>query len=196
MREIPRPTDRRQIADRPELAAPFQAEMLSVWLTRQFTVDIVEHLAAAKGGASAVRLSPEIKSRLGVGNSTGLGMAPFLVRHPVLLNNWMAAREEALARVRALDGATPDQVQTLRRAFEAACENAALWRSEHPIQIRKLADLRADLERIGARLAPFPGEEVRPWDRLWRWGEDALTLEGQETLFALPTRALSLSSRT
>ncbi|KUJ85185.1 hypothetical protein AVO45_16900 [Ruegeria marisrubri] len=177
--------DRRQIADRPELAAPFQAEMLSVWLTRQFTVDIVEHLAAAKGGASAVRLSPQIKGRLGVGNSTGLGMAPFLVRHPVLLNNWMAAREEALARVRALGAASPEQVEALHRAYEAACENAALWRSEHPIQVRKLADLRADLERIGDRLTTFPGDEARPWDGLWRWGEDALTLEGQEMLFAL-----------
>ncbi|MCB2131666.1 MAG: hypothetical protein KDD96_04385, partial [Rhodobacteraceae bacterium] len=29
------------IAGRPELSVPFQAEMLSVWLTRQFTVDIV-----------------------------------------------------------------------------------------------------------------------------------------------------------
>ena len=35
--------DRSKIADRPELSGPFQAEMLSVWLTRQFTVDIVEY---------------------------------------------------------------------------------------------------------------------------------------------------------
>ncbi|MEY5038697.1 MAG: hypothetical protein RL472_1803, partial [Pseudomonadota bacterium] len=32
--------DRDEIAGRPELLAPFQAEMLSVWLTRAFTVDL------------------------------------------------------------------------------------------------------------------------------------------------------------
>lgn len=177
--------DRRDIADRPELAAPFQAEMLSVWLTRQFVTDIVEHLAAAKGGAGAARLSPGIGRSLGVGNSTGLGMAPFLVRHPILLNNWMAAREEALVRVRALTGATPAAVAHLKSAFAAARDNAASWQSDHPIQIAKLADLRADLARIGDRLRGFPGQETRPWDALWRWGEDALTAEGQETLLAL-----------
>ncbi|TMV05637.1 hypothetical protein FGK63_16470 [Ruegeria sediminis] len=176
--------DRDRIADRPEMAAPFQAEMLSVWLTREFTVDIVEHLATAKGGAKAVRLDPEIKRGLGVGNSTGLGMAPFLVRHPVLLNNWMAAREEALARVRALPSATPSQTAALRDALDAARDNAKLWRSDHPIQVTKLADLRRDLDRITARLQSWPGGEDHPWDALWRWG-DALSLEGQEALISL-----------
>mgnify|MGYP007000370832 len=73
----------------------------SVWLTRAFTVDLVEHLAAELGGAQAVKLDPALRSLLGVGNSTGLGMAPFLVRHPVLIHHWFAAREEALARVRS-----------------------------------------------------------------------------------------------
>jgi hypothetical protein len=176
--------DRELIAGRPELIAPFQAEMLSVWLTREFTVDIVEHLAAARGGAKAVRLDAEIKRGLGVGNSTGLGMAPFLVRHPMLLNNWMAAREEALARVRALTSASAQDVSGLRAALEAARENAELWRSEHPVQVAKLADLRRDLGRIAARLDGWPGAAPRPWDALWRWGE-ALSLEGQEALLSL-----------
>lgn len=177
--------DRRDIVDRPELAVPFQVEMLSVWLTRQFTVDMVEHLAAEKGGATAVRLSREIKHALGVGNSTGLGMAPFLVRHPTLLNNWTAARETALARVRGIAGAAPEAIAGLRAAYADACRNAAAWRSAHPIQVAKLADLRADLDRIGKRLEDFPGDAARPWDALWRWGEAELSLEGQEQLFAL-----------
>ncbi|MCV2863755.1 hypothetical protein [Defluviimonas sp. WL0075] len=177
--------DRRDIAERPELQGPFQAEMLSVWLTRQFTVDIVEHLAAAKGGDQAARLAPEIKRRLGVGNSTGLGMAPFLVRHPLLLNNWMAMREAALARVRALTGVGAQAIERLRHAYAQACENAESWHSDHPIQIAKLRDLRDDLARIGARLQSFPGDAAHPWDALWRWGEETLTLEGQEMLFAL-----------
>jgi hypothetical protein len=177
--------DRRDIAARPELAGPFQAEMLSVWLIRQFTVDIVEHLAAAKGGAAAVRLAPAIKHSLGVGNSTGLGVAPFLVRHPKLLHNWMTAREEALARVRAVGGATRRAVAALRATHAEACRNADDWRSEDPVQAARLAALRADLHRIGTRLEAFPGDDARPWDALWLWGERELSLEGQEQLFAL-----------
>ncbi|RYG91429.1 hypothetical protein EU803_10075 [Loktanella sp. IMCC34160] len=177
--------DRREIAGREELAAPFQAEMLSVWLTRQFTVDIVEHLAAAKGGAAAVRLDVGLKRGLGVGNSTGLGMAPFLVRHPILLNNWMMTREEALARVRSLTTATEAQVAALKEAAQAAIVNAADWRSEHPIQVSKLADLRGDLERIAAKLDDFPSSDTYPWNALWIWGEETLSEEGQEALLAL-----------
>ena len=87
--------DRGRFADRPGLDGPFAAEMLAVWLIRGFTLDLAEH----RGGAA---LDPALKRGLGVGNSTGLGMAPFLVNHPALIHRWMEARETALARVRAV----------------------------------------------------------------------------------------------
>lgn len=178
--------DRARIADRPELRAPFQAEMLSVWLIRQFSVDIVEHLAALRGGARAARLDPGIRRMLGVGNSTGLGMAPFLVRHPVLLNNWMMAREEALARVRAQPARRGDALAGFRAALAAARDNAARWQSGHPLQQDRLADLRRDLAAIEDHLAVWAAQDRdHPWDALWRWGEGALSLEGQEALLAL-----------
>ncbi|GAN80997.1 hypothetical protein [Acidocella aminolytica] len=177
--------DRSVIADREELRGPFQAEMLSVWLIRSFCADLVEHLAAAKGGAKAVRLDRAIRRTLGVGNSTGLGMAPFLVRHPVLLNNWMLAREEALARVRAQTNAKEECVRGLHDALAEAQRNVTLWRSEHPIQISRLSDLRADLTQIAEKLNSWPQRGANPWDDLWRWGESSLTLEGQEALLAL-----------
>jgi hypothetical protein len=176
--------DRAVIADRPELSGPFRAEMLSVWLTRAFTVDLVEHIAAAKGGASAVRLDRGLRNRLGVGNSTGLGMAPFLIRHPILLNNWIFAREEAFARVRAQSSATTEAVGGLHQALAQAQDNAATWHSDHPIQVAKLADLRHDLAVIASEIAQFPTGE-RPWNRLWLWAEATLSLEGQEALLAL-----------
>ena len=60
-------------------------------------VENVEHIAAARAPYRAVALAPAIKHHLGIGNSTGLGMAPFLVSHPRLLNNWVHARETARA---------------------------------------------------------------------------------------------------
>lgn len=178
--------DREEIADRPEMKAPFQAEMLSVWLTRAFTVDIAEHLAKVRGGTAAVRLDPALRRRLGVGNSTGLGLAPFLVRHPALLNAWITARETALARVRALPCVTPDAAAGLSDALAAAQRNAALWHSEHPAQVAKLADLHADLVRLASYLAGgWDQQAPQPWNDLWLWGEAQLTEEGQECLLAL-----------
>jgi hypothetical protein len=84
--------DRAVISRRAEFAGPFRAEMLTVYLIRTFTADLAEHMAALRGGAVAVTLHPVLRRRLGIGNATGLGMAPFLVRHPALIDRWIAAR--------------------------------------------------------------------------------------------------------
>ncbi len=178
--------EREDICGRPELKAPFQAEMLSVWLTRAFTVDIAEHLARVRGGAAATRLRPDLRRRLGVGNSTGLGMAPFLVRHPALLNAWMTVRETALARVRAVHHATPTEIAAFRYALAAAQQNAGIWHSEHTAQVAKLYALRADLGRLAAHIdAGWRQFASEPWNDLWLWGEAQLSEEGQECLLAM-----------
>jgi len=177
--------DRLTIAGRPELSGPFQAELLSVWLIRAFSIDLVEHVAAVRGGPRAVAIEPELRRRIGVGNSTGLGMAPFLVNHPALLNNWMMAREEALARVRSLPRAEPAAIEVFRRCFEAARVNAAQWHSEHPLQVEKLRALNQDLESISVYIERESLADDNPWDRIYRWAEAELTLEGQEQLVSL-----------
>lgn len=176
--------DRDRIKDRAEFAPPFQAEMLTVWLIRQFTVDIVEHLARVRGGEQAVRLNPRIKGRLGVGNSTGLGMAPFIVRHPVLLHQWMHTRETALARVRAQPKAPPDAISGFEAAVRDTVRNLESWTSEHPIQVKKLACLKDFLDRLETKLRFMDWSAADPWDRLYRWAERD-DVEGQELLVSL-----------
>ncbi|UWQ63519.1 hypothetical protein K3723_04310 [Leisingera caerulea] len=177
--------DREAIADRPELNAPFQAEMLSVYLTRVFVRDLVEHMARAKGGENAVPLAPETARRLGIGNSTGLGMAPYIVNHPVLFNNWIMAREEAIARVRSVQTASSDETACFRRILRRSELSAARWHSEHPVQIEKLASLRKDLDQLAAWAAADDLLNDHPWDRLIRWSEAELSLEGQELAASL-----------
>ena len=177
--------DRLTIAERPEVSAPFQAELLSVWLIRAFALDLVEHIAAARGGTQAAVIEPALRRRIGVGNSTGLGMAPFLINHPALLNNWMMAREEAIARVRSLPHAEPAHIDDFKHHFEQARFNAAQWQSEHPIQIAKLASLHADLDQMAAYIENQSLADDHPWDRFYRWAERELSLEGQEQLVSL-----------
>ncbi len=176
--------DRAQIEARPELRAPFQAEMLTVYLIRAFVMDLVEHMARARS-ADAVALEPGLRRRFGIGNSTGLGMAPFVMNHPRLIHNWIAAREWALAEVRGLMQASGTEVAWFCDHARRAEVNAFEWQSEHPIQQAKLAELRGDMAVLLAELDRFDFAAPQPWDRLWRWGETALRLEGQEQLAAL-----------
>ena len=78
---------------------PFRAEMLAVYLIREFSVDLVEHLAKKKNPKIAVKLKKEIKQHLGIGNATGLGMAPFIVKHPKLINKWMTQFNKTLQKI-------------------------------------------------------------------------------------------------
>ncbi|MGC3938911.1 hypothetical protein ACOTTU_14000 [Roseobacter sp. EG26] len=177
--------DREKIADRPELSVPFQAEMLSVYLTRVFVRDLVQHMARVKGGPEAVVLHPEIAQRLGIGNSTGLGMAPYIVNHPVLFNNWIMAREEAIARVCALDTASAEEATTFRTILQRSEGSIAVWHSDHPAQIGKLAALRQDIAALNEYLA---GDDLRshaPWARLCAWAAENLSEEGQELVASL-----------
>lgn len=178
--------DRDQIADRPELKAPFQAEMLAVWLIRAFSVDIAEHMARVRGKERAVRLNRTLRRRLGVGNSTGLGMAPFLVRHPRVLNSWMSARETALARVRSLHAADAVGVAGFLSALEDATANARTWHSDHPTQVAKLGELQRDLAKLSDHVRTGWDQVAPvPWNSLWLWGEAELSEEGQECLLSL-----------
>lgn len=178
--------DREKYIDRILMRGPFRIEMLSVYLTRAFTLDLVEHLARLRGGERATVIEPRLRRRFGVGNSTGLGMAPFLINHPALLDAWIQARETALARVRAIDKVSPEQLQAFRKSLQQARLNVRQWRTEHPIQIEKIDALRADLATIDAWLEAHPAwPGIRPWDYLYQWAEGALSLEGQEQLVSL-----------
>lgn len=177
--------DRLAIADRSEFTAPFQVEMLTVFLIRAFVLDLVEHLAASSNPSTAVVMDPDMRRRLGIGNSTGLGMAPFLLKHPRLINNWIAAREDALVRVRQVDRASQQDQDRFIRLVQRSRRNVELWRSEHPAQQAKLSALLDDLDLLDARLATVGLDGDLPWDGLIRWSADHLSVEGQELLVSL-----------
>ena len=82
---------------------PFRAEMLSVYLIREFSVELVEHVAKQCNPKKAVKLDRKIKQHLGIGNSTGLGMAPFIIKHPKLINKWMTQYTNTLGQIFKID---------------------------------------------------------------------------------------------
>ena len=177
--------DHEMIADRPECAAPFQIEMLSVFLTRTYVRDLVQHVADLEGGQAAVTLAPDIARSLGIGNSTGLGMAPFLINHPMLFNNWIAAREQAIATVRNLPAATDAEAKAFRELLTRSVISADIWHSGHEVQIEKLKHLRSDLRKLADHAAHADLRTAHPWDRLYQWAETTLGEDAQECLASL-----------
>lgn len=173
------------VSARDELQAPFQAEMLSVYLTRAFVRDLAEHAAGVRGGANAARLEPALAQRLGIGNSTGLGMAPFLVHHPVLFNNWIMVREEAIARVRALESASDEECGMFHNMLKRGALSVEQWRSEHPVQLEKLTWLKDDIRKIEEFATRKNLQRKHPWNRLMTWAASTLTGEGEEWLASL-----------
>jgi len=185
-------SDRDRVCHRTELAEPYQAELLTVYLIRCFTHDLVEHVARRRSPDTFVPLERPIRRHLGIGNATGLGMAPFLHNHPILLNNWVVALESALAVCRSIDRVDAGDVARFAELVAAARRSVAQWNVDDERQMTRIVELRADLARLERAVAGADGvsglldsETVRPWDRLYRWAEEHLSIEGQEMVVAL-----------
>jgi hypothetical protein len=177
--------DRETLCNRAELYPPFQVEMLSVYLTRAFVLDLVQHMAQSVGGAKTAQLDQSIARRLGIGNSTGLGMAPFVINHPVLFNNWIAAREEAIRQVRLVEMPTVDAADVFKDRLTRSAISVARWTSKHPIQIQKIDALKRDLVLLRSRVATYGLQTPYPWDQLMTWAASELSCEAQELLASL-----------
>ena len=171
---------------RPALAGAFRAEMLAVYLIRQFSFLLVNHVARAKGGDHAVPLAPDHCRALGIGNSTGLGMAPFLIKHPILIHFWVHARETALARVRAVEEAGATELQRFGELLVRAKAHVDQWAVDDRIQMDRITVLRTELEALVAK--QDTGDllaQHQPWDQLYRQVEEEMSLEAQELIVSL-----------
>jgi hypothetical protein len=167
---------------------PFQAEMLTVYLARHFSLELVQHIARRRSPRDAVALDPGLGRGLGVGNATGLGMAPFLATHPKLIHQWIYARELGLARVRAMDHAEPERLRRLDTLLRRALAHLAQWSTADARQSRRIAILRSEL--AGFREACFEAEPSllparAPWDFAVRWAQVHASPETQELLNSL-----------
>ncbi len=138
--------DRFRIKDREEIYGPFRLEMMLVYLVRQFTFDQVNHVAKYKNSKKAVELDLEICRNLGIGNSTGLGMAPFIVNHPTLLNNWIFAREKALKKIREIKNVTKKESEIFKDCLKKSIKNITSWNTDSEYQLKKIESLMKDLK--------------------------------------------------
>ena len=129
--------DRFRIKNREEICGPFRLEMMLVYLVRQFTFDQVNHIAKSKNPKKAVKLDLKICKNLGIGNSTGLGMAPFIVNHPTLLNNWIMSREIALKKIREIKKVNANEIEIFKKSLKKSVKNITTWNTKSEFQKKK-----------------------------------------------------------
>ncbi|MDC3061942.1 hypothetical protein OA095_02705 [Candidatus Pelagibacter sp.] len=164
--------DRFRIKNREEINGPFRLEMMLVYLVRQFTFDQVNHVAKNKNPNSAVKLDPKICRNLGIGNSTGLGMAPFIVNHPTLLNNWILSREIALKKIREIKIVKKQDRDLFKDCVKSSLKNITSWNTESEYQLKKIKLLLKDIKKFISFLEnEFDFQKDYPFNEIYLWLE-------------------------
>ena len=178
--------DRFRIKKREEIRGPFRLEMMLVYLVRQFTFDQVNHIAKNKNPKLAVELDPEISRNLGIGNSTGLGMAPFIVNHPTLLNNWIHARETALKKIREIKQVSKNEIDIFYNCLIKSLKNITSWHTDSEFQKEKIKGLIEDLKKfIKFMKEDFKFENSHQFNQIYNWSEENLNDECIEYIVSM-----------
>ncbi len=178
--------DRFRIKNREEIRGPFRLEMMLVYLVRQFTFDQVNHIAKNKNPKLAVELDHAISRNLGIGNSTGLGMAPFIVNHPTLLNNWIHARETALKQIREIEQVSKNDIDIFYNCLIKSLKNITSWHTDSEFQKEKIKGLIEDLKKfIKFMKEDFKFQNSYQFNQIYNWSEENLNDECIEYIVSM-----------
>jgi hypothetical protein len=178
--------DRFRIKDRKEIYGPFRLEMMLVYLVRQFTFDQVNHIAKSKNSEKAVELDSNIARNLGIGNSTGLGMAPFIVNHPTLLHNWIYCREKALKEIRSLEKIGISELNFFKDCLIKSKASINSWITDSKYQNNKINSLKDDLIKFEKFLkSECSVEEKYLWNKIYTWVDSNLEDECLEYIVSM-----------
>ena len=170
--------DRFRLKNRNEINGPFRLEMMLVYLIRQFTFDQVNHIAKCKNPQKSIQLDDKVSRSLGIGNSTGLGMAPFIVNHPTLLNNWILAREKSLKKIREIKTIALKDKEIFLNCLSNSYKNIASWNTDSDFQKKKINQLIIDLKKLNQYLkSEFDFNKNYPFNELYLWIEKNLNEE-------------------
>ena len=178
--------DRFRIKNRKEIYGPFRLEMMLVYLVRKFTFDQVNHIAKHKNPRNAVTLDLHICRNLGIGNSTGLGMAPFIVNHPTLLNNWILARETALKNIRKVKFAETKDIDLFKICLKKSIKNITSWNTDSEFQQKKIKSLLNDVNKFIQFIEnDFDFSREFPFNNIYLWVEKNLGEECIEYIVSM-----------
>ncbi|MDN5788204.1 hypothetical protein [Pseudorhodobacter sp.] len=168
-----------------------EAQLLVAYLMREFSCDLVEHLARHKSD-KAVPLDPALRRFIGVGNGSALGLIFFVQKHPRLIDSWLTARETAIAEALAMELGLGDPrfdilITLIRRAAVFREQDRMRYETftsstQIALDLRSLLPLLAELRDKGTLRGHVTRFEL---DALARDAEASLAPESYETLLSM-----------
>ena len=75
-------------------------------------------------------------------------MAPFIVNHPTLLNNWILARETVLKEIREIKRIEKKDSDLFKKYLKKSIKNIISWNTESEYQQKKIKSLLNDLNNF------------------------------------------------
>jgi hypothetical protein len=147
--------------------------MLAAFMLREFVFDLVDAMAAARSPAAA-KLDRRLKRYLGVGNSAGLGLIPFVANHPQIVHQWCLVNEQAFAEAKARS-AMPGS-DTCRKLLTLLDKTVQYFKQDprdgngifasYDLLARQFATIA---DHAATLIGPQANVPARPWAELADW---------------------------
>lgn len=178
------------------LGGMLEAQLLTAYLMRELSCDLVSELARIQAPETAVPLATDLREYFGVGNGSALGLIFYVQKHPRLIDSWLRAREEAIATARGLARDAIDWP-----ALESLLARAIRFRREDRMYYESFtssAQIADDLSAIKASISSVKAE-THPLDALVLAHQGKVSPEALEMLLSIlmeqvPARAAELAA--
>jgi hypothetical protein len=113
-------------------------------------------------------------------------MAPFIVNHPALLNNWILAREKALKKIREIKKIDENDSKIFIDCLKKSLKNITSWTTDSEFQKNKIKSLISDLYKfINFIDKEFSFDEDFAFNEIYKWSEKNLRDECIEYIVSM-----------
>ena len=113
-------------------------------------------------------------------------MAPFIVNHPTLLNNWIHARETALKQIREIEQVSKNEIDIFYNCLIKSLKNITSWHTDSEFQKEKIKGLIEDLKKfIKFMKEDFKFQNSYQFNQIYNWSEENLNDECIEYIVSM-----------
>jgi hypothetical protein len=99
-------------------------------------------------------------------------MAPFIVNHPTLLNNWILSRETALKKIREIQIVKDQDSELFKDCLKKSLKNITSWNTDSEYQQNKIRLLLRDVKKFINHVEnDFDFQSEFPFNQIYLWLE-------------------------
>ena len=120
-------------------------------------------------------------------------MAPFIVNHPTLLNNWILSRETALKKIREIKDVHKNDSELFVDCVKKSLTNITSWNTDSEYQKNKINNLLKDVQKFLKFIEnDFDFTREYPFNSIYKWLEKETCEECIEYVVSIMMEPYSL----